>query len=69
MSAKTRIKAAIGFVLAWLSTPTSRAGIVTMVSAFIGNGLAPNVVEGVAQAVILGAGAALILWPQKPSNG
>lgn len=66
MTTKERLKAAAAFVLAYLSTPSSKAGIATVVGAVLGNKLAPNVIEGIVQGVILVAGAALVAWPERP---
>ena len=66
MKIRDRFKAAAAFLLAWLSTPSSKTGIVTIVTAFIGNGLAPHIVEGIVQAAIIGAGIALVMWPDRP---
>ena len=66
MTIRDRLKAAALFILAWLNTPTSRAGIVTILTAVIGERLAPNVIEGIVQGLIVVAGAVLVAWPQKP---
>jgi hypothetical protein len=63
---RERIKAAVAFVLAWLSTPSSKAGIVAILTGLAGKWLAPAMVEAVYYSLLLGAGVALVLWPQKP---
>jgi hypothetical protein len=62
---KERLKAALAFVLAWLSTPSSRAGVMAILTAVLGKYLAPAVIEAVYWTVLVGAGVLLILWPQK----
>jgi hypothetical protein len=62
---KERLKAALAFVLAWLSTPSSRAGVMAILTAVLGKYLAPTVIEAVYWTVLVGAGVLLILWPQK----
>ena len=63
---REKIKAAATFVLAWLSTPSSKVGIVAMLTAFAGNRLAPHVIEGAYYGILVLSGVGLILWPQKP---
>lgn len=62
---RDRIKAAFAFVLAWLSTPTSKVGIVAVLTAALGKYLSPAQIDALYWIVLLGAGVGLILWPQK----
>ena len=66
MTLADRLRAAATFVLAWLATPTSRAGIVAIVTALIGNRIAPHVLDAIVTAVVVVAGALLVAWPQRP---
>lgn len=64
MSLRDRLKAAAAFGLAYLSTPSSRAGIVAIL---VGLGVkSVELIDAIYTWLLVGAGAALVMWPERP---
>lgn len=65
MTLRERIKLGVSFVLAYLSTPTSKAGLIVMLTAALGKWLTPEQLEAVYWFLMFGAGLALVMWPER----
>jgi hypothetical protein len=63
---KDRLKAFWLAILAWMSTPTSKAGVVVVLTTLLGKYVSPATLELWVTLLPVIAGAVLIAWPQQP---
>jgi hypothetical protein len=63
---KAQIKAFWFAVLAWMSTPTSKAGIAVILTTLLGTKVSPATLELWMTLVPMLAGCVLIAYPQQP---